>query len=234
MTMKIQIINPNTCLEMTHSMGQMAQKVALPTTQIESVSPSEGVASIEGHYDEAISAVGVLQLIQQGKLQHVDGHVIACFGDPALDAAREVADAPVIGIAEAAFHMASLVATKFSIVTTLARTKIIAEHLLYRYGFERRCAQIRCIDLPVLSLEQDRDNAYQALLVECELAKRQDGIGAIVLGCGGMSDMVQDISQQLNIPIIDGVSAAVKLLEGLHGMGITTSKWGDYAYPNLK
>lgn len=234
MQTKIQIINPNTCIEMTHSIGAAAKKVALASTEIIAQSPSSGVASIEGHYDEAISSLGVLELIQQGKAQGVDGHVIACFGDPALHAAREIADAPVIGIAEAAFHVATLIATKFSIVTTLSRTRIIAEHLLHQYGFERQCAQIRCIDLPVLALEHDRDVAYQKLLESCRAAKNQDHIGAIVLGCGGMADMAEQISQDIQIPVIDGVSAAVKLIESLNGLKLSTSKWGDYAYPNLK
>lgn len=234
MNTKIQIINPNTTLEMTHGIGAAAKKIALPSTEIIAQSPQSGVASIEGHYDEAISSVGVLELIQQGKAAGVNGHIIACFGDPALHAAREIADAPVIGIAEAAFHMATLIATKFSIVTTLSRTRIIAEHLLHQYGFERKCAQIRCIDLPVLALEHDREVAYQKLYESCRAAKEQDHIGAIVLGCGGMAEMAEQVSHDIQIPVIDGVRAAVKLIESLHSLGIKTSKWGDYAYPNQK
>ncbi|VXA57441.1 hydantoin-racemase [Acinetobacter proteolyticus] len=231
---RIQIINPNTCVEMTASIAEAARQVAAADTEIMAQSPGKGVLSIEGHYDEAMSAIGVLELIQQGKAQRVDGHIIACFGDPALHAARELAQAPVIGIAEAAFHMASLVATKFSIVTTLARTKIIAEHLLHQYGFERKCAQIRCIDLPVLALEHDKHAAYEKLLESCQQAKMHDGIGAIVLGCGGMAEMADQVSLELGIPIIDGVRAAVKLIESLHDLGIQTSKWGDYDYPLVK
>ncbi|WP_151710479.1 aspartate/glutamate racemase family protein [Acinetobacter brisouii] len=232
--MRIQVINPNTCLEMTQSIAESAIKVAADSTEIIAVSPSQGVASIEGHYDEAIASFHLLELVQQGQSQHVDGHIIACFGDPALDAARELTNAPVIGIAEAAFHMATLIATKFSIVTTLKRTKIIAEHLLHQYGYSHKCEKIHCIDLPVLDLEKNEKETYEKLLETCLRAKENDGVGAIVLGCGGMSKHVESISKQLNIPVIDGVTAAVKLLEALHGLGLRTSKWGDYDYPNQK
>ncbi len=232
--MRIQVINPNTCLEMTQSIAESAIKVAADSTEIIAVSPSQGVASIEGHYDEAIASFHLLELVKQGQSQHVDGHIIACFGDPALDAARELTDAPVIGIAEAAFHMATLIATKFSIVTTLKRTKIIAEHLLHQYGYSHKCEKIHCIDLPVLDLEKNEKETYDKLLETCLRAKENDGVGAIVLGCGGMSKHVESISKQLNIPVIDGVTAAVKLLEALHGLGLRTSKWGDYDYPNQK
>ncbi|KAA8734777.1 aspartate/glutamate racemase family protein [Acinetobacter qingfengensis] len=232
--MRIQVINPNTSLAMTVSIGKSAEKVSAENTEIIAVSPEQGVPSIEGHYDEAISALGILKLVQQGREQGVDGHVIACFGDPALHAAREVANAPVIGIAEAAFHMATLVSTKFSIVTTLSRTKIIAEHLLHQYGFVHKCAKIRCIDLPVLDLENNEQQTYQKLLENCLAAKQQDEIGAIVLGCGGMAKLAERIATEIDIPVIDGVTAAVKLIEALHGLGIKTSKWGDYNYPEKK
>ncbi|MBB6468021.1 hypothetical protein HNQ96_003905 [Aminobacter lissarensis] len=42
------------------------------------------------------------------------GYIIACFDDTGLDAARCIADAPVIGIGEAAFHMAALLAHKMA------------------------------------------------------------------------------------------------------------------------
>ena len=148
----IQVINPNTSLAMTETIGAAARAVAAGNTEILAVCPSQGVPSIEGHFDEAIAAIGVLEQIKIGREQGVCGHVIACFGDPGLLAAREMAQGPVVGIAEAAMHMATLVATRFSIVTTLPRTLIIARHLLQQYGFEHNCAALHAIDLPVLAL----------------------------------------------------------------------------------
>lgn len=227
----IQVINPNTSREMTETIGAAARRAAHPDTEIRAVCPSHGAPSIEGHVDEAIAALGVLEQIQQGKSQGVHGHVIACFGDPGLLAARELADAPVVGIAEAAMHMATLVATRFSIVTTLPRTLIIARHLLHQYGFERHCAALHAIDLPVLALEDKQGIAQQKVREQCIHAKQKDGSGAIVLGCGGMADLAVELTRELGIPVIDGVSAAVKLIESLVGMGLTTSKHGDLDYP---
>ncbi len=56
----IQVINPNTSAAMTATIGAAARAVAAPGTEIVAVCPSEGVPSIEGHFDEAIAAVGVL------------------------------------------------------------------------------------------------------------------------------------------------------------------------------
>ena len=227
----IQLINPNTSQAMTEVMAQTARSVAGMDTQILAVCPEEGAPSIEGHFDEAIAALGVLQQIKAGRDAGVDGHIIACFGDPGLLAARELAHAPVIGIAEAAMHLATMLATRFSIVTTLPRTLTIARHLLHQYGFERHCAALHAIDLPVLSLEDGSGLAQEKVREQCIAAKKSDGSGAIVLGCGGMAYLAQELTRELRIPVIDGVSAAVKMIESLAALRLTTSKHGDLDYP---
>ncbi|MCX2944753.1 aspartate/glutamate racemase family protein [Rahnella perminowiae] len=227
----IQLINPNTSQAMTGIMAQTARSVAAPETNILAVCPEEGAPSIEGHFDEAIAVLGVLQQVKAGRDAGVDGHIIACFGDPGLLAARELARAPVIGIAEAAMHLATMLATRFSIVTTLPRTLTIARHLLHQYGFERHCAALHAIDLPVLSLEDGSGLAQEKVRRQCIAAKKSDGSGAIVLGCGGMADLAQELTLELNMPVIDGVSAAVKMVESLAALRLTTGKHGDLDYP---
>lgn len=69
--------------------------------------------SIEGHHDDVRVAAGVTEQVRAGEAQGADAHVIACFGDPGLHAARELARGPGIGIAEAAFHAASLLASRW-------------------------------------------------------------------------------------------------------------------------
>ncbi|EXU77178.1 Asp/Glu racemase [Erwinia mallotivora] len=230
----IQVINPNTSLAMTQTIAQAARAVAAPGTEILAVCPTDGVPSIEGHFDEAIAAIGVLEQVKAGREQGVSGHVIACFGDPGLLAARELARGPVVGIAEAAMHMATMVATRFSVVTTLPRTVIVARHLLRQYGFEHHCAALHAIDLPVLALEDSSGLAQQKVREYCIQAKRQDGSGAIVLGCGGMAMLARELTKELAMPVIDGVGAAVKMVESLVTLGLSTSKHGDLDYPVQK
>jgi allantoin racemase len=229
--MRILVINPNTTESMTRKIGDAARAVAGPGTEILVRQPAGGPVSIEGHYDEAVSAVGVLEEVRRGEAEGVEGYVIACFGDPGLLAAREAARGPVVGIAEAAMHAATLVATGFSIVTTLARTRVIAEHLVERYGMTRFCRAIRATDLAVLDLEHEGSEARRIVLAECKRAVAEDGAGAILLGCAGMADLVAEVQAAVPVPVIDGVAAAVKLVEALVALGLGTSKVGDLAYP---
>ncbi|MDH3659494.1 MAG: aspartate/glutamate racemase family protein, partial [Alphaproteobacteria bacterium] len=152
-------------------------------------------------------------------------------GDPGVLAAREAARGPVIGIAEAAMRVACMIATRFSVVTTLARTKIIAEHLVIQNGFQHQCAKIRATDIAVLSLEQSGDRTRQAIIEESHVAVAEDEVGAIVLGCAGMADLVEEVSSAIGVPVVEGVAAAVKLAEGIVALGLGTSKHGDLAYP---
>jgi allantoin racemase len=229
--MRIKIINPTVTEAFTHKNLAAGKAVAAVGTEIISVQPSTGPVSIEGHYDEAISVVGILEEVRQGEEDGIDGYVIACFGDPGVFAAREAARGPVLGIAEAAMQVASIISTGFSIVTTLSRTKIIAEHLVKIHGFENQCRRIRATNLEVLSLEESGFQIKQQITEECRRALDEDESGAIVLGCAGMADLAAEVSAEIGAPVVEGVAAAVKLVESVVALGLGTSKVGDLAYP---
>src|SRR6188768_3389227 len=146
---------------MTAKVGVAARAVAAPGTTIDAVNPAEGPASIEGYYDEALSVPGLLSCIARAEADAAPpaGYAIACFDDTGLDAARSLARAPVVGIGEAAFHLASLVAGRFSVVTTLARSVPAIEHNLMKYGLMSRCARVRASEVPVLALEDPSGEA---------------------------------------------------------------------------
>lgn len=231
---RIHVVNPNTTRSMTDRIGQAARSIAAPGTEILLTQPDMGPVSIEGYYDEAYAVPGMLARIAEAERAGVAGHVIACFDDTGLDAARCIATAPVIGIGEAAFHAASLVAGKFSVVTTLSRSIPAIEHNLTRYGLIARCVKVRACDVPVLELENPLSNAAQLISAEIESAKAEDRAEAIVLGCAGMADLATALSSKHGLPVVDGVAAAVGLVEALARMGLKTSKRGGYAAPRAK
>lgn len=229
----IWVINPNTTQAMTDKIEECARAVAGADVSVTGVTSEIGPESIESHYDEAMSVPGVLKVVQRGKREGVDGYVIACFGDPGLDAAREVASGPVIGIAEAAMHMASHLGRGFSVVTTLKRTIGRAADLAEHYGMQRFCYGIHACEIPVLELDTDPD-ARKIITEACRDAVESDGSDAVVLGCAGMADMCAEISSELGVPVIDGVAAATLTVRSLVTMGLRTSKRGEYATPPPK
>lgn len=216
---------------MTATIGACARRVAAAGTAIVASNPPAGPAAIEGWYDEAMATPGLLAEIAAAERHACDGYVIACFGDPGLYAARELVRGPVVGIAEAAMHTASLLAPRFSVVTTLARTSGMAWHLTERYGMRRFCASVRAADVPVLALADPRSSARRRIVAECRLALERDGAEAIVLGCAGMADLCDAVAAEIDAPVIDGVTAAVKWVEALVTLGLSTAKRGEFAVP---
>ena len=229
--MHIRIINPNTTASFTKRCVAAASEVAAPGTQISGGTASFGVESVECHTDEALATAGVIDQIRQGEAAGVHGYVIACFGDTGLDAAREVARGPVVGMSEAALYAAALIAPVFSIITLPARTRIFAERVLWHAGLERRCPRVRTIDVPVQDCEESPEALLEAFLIESRIAVAQDHAEAIILGCAGLQPLVGPVSAALGIPVIEGVSAAVKQVEGLLSLGLATSKRGRWATP---
>lgn len=234
--MRIHVVNPNTSAAMTHSIAAAARRAAAPGTEIVAAGSSTGPASIESAFDEAMALPGLLLAVREAERAGVQAHVIACFGDPGLAAARELASVPVLGIAEAAMHVACLLAPSFSVITTLERTVPTAERLAWRYGFERQCRRVRATGLEVLALEHAGKDETLAQRIEhaCRLALQEDRSAAIVLGCAGMGSLADRLADALGVPVIDGVAAAVKLAEALAGARWRTSKRGDRAAPPHK
>lgn len=229
--MRIHLVNPNTTVSMTEKAAAAARAVAGPATTILARTSANGPASIEGAYDGAVAVPGMLVEIAAAEAEGVDGHVIACFDDTGLDAARALSARPVIGIGEAAFHVASLVADRFAVVTTLSRSIPVIERNLAVYGLAARCARVRASDVPVLALEEPGSGARALIAAEIRAALDTDRAEAIVLGCAGMADLAHSLSLDFGVPVVEGVAAAVKLAELLAGLGLVTAKTGLYAPP---
>jgi allantoin racemase len=232
--MRLNVVNPNTTAAMTRVIAAAAVKAARSDTTIRAVESAFGPPSIEGVYDDALAVPGLLERIKEGESEGADAHVIACFDDTGLDPARALARAPVIGIGEAAFSVAAMLAHRFSVVTTLSRSVLVIENNLLRYGLDRRCVRVRATEVPVLDLDNPASGARAKIADEIARALSDDGAEAIVLGCAGMADLAASLAAEFGVPVIDGVSAAVVMAEGLAAIGLRTSKRGGYARPLAK
>jgi allantoin racemase len=219
---------------MTEKIDMAARAAAGIDTEVIAATSAEGPTSIEGFFDGALSLPGLLEEIRKGEEDKVDAHIIACFDDTGLDAARSLATAPVVGIGEAAFHLASLIAGRFSVITTLSRSIPVLQQNLMRTGLAFRCASVRAAEVPVLALEKPNGAARQRISAEITTALREDGAEAIVLGCAGMADLAASLSAEHGVPVVEGVSAAVRLAEALVALRLQTSKFGGWASPISK
>lgn len=229
--MRITLINPNTSRAMTAKIAVAAREAAGPDVTIDAVCPATGAAAIESHVDEVLAAAAVVDLVRQDQQAGgSDAYVIACFGDPGLDAARELVDVPVIGIAEAAMHAATLAGRTFAVVTTLSRTLGRARDLVARYGMGDAAVWLTAAEIPVLELEDTGSEAAASIARLCHEAVRREA-DVIVLGCAGMADLCRMLTATAGVPVVDGVASAVGLATAMVRMGLKTSKRSEYASP---
>ena len=226
--MRIVILNPNTTAAFTDRLEALGRRIAAPNTAVAARSPGSGVPSVECHADEAVAAAALLPVIAEEEQRGTDGYVIACFGDTGLDAAREVASGPVVGMTEAALYAAAMLAPVFSIVTLPPRTIVHAARAVRHAGLSHRCARIRAIDVHVDDCVAPGAALLAAMIAESRAAIREDAAEAIILGCAGLAELVAPMSQALGLPVVDGVTVALKMAEGLVAAGLRTSKASSY------
>ena len=232
MKRKICIINPNTTRAMTQKIDLTAKKFASANTEIVSVEPNVGPESIEGFYDEAFCIPGLVEEIE--KHSDADSYIIACFDDTGLDVIRSITEKPVIGIGEAAYHIATMVAGNFTVITTLSRSIRPLTHNLKKYGLFENCVKVTAIEVPVLDLENISKDNLDKLNKGIQDTIENDNAESIILGCAGMADLAKSLETKHQLPVIEGVSSAIVLAESLVNLKIKTSKVGSYAVPRKK
>ena len=190
-----------------------------------------GPESIESHYDEALAVPGRADGDRGGRAGGADGHVIACFGDPGLDAARELATGPVVGIAEAAMHAAALLGRGFSVVTTLSRTRARPGTCPARTA--SRGAAGGCT--PATSRCSTSKPRRPGFVAKACAAARDFRIRCdmLVLGCAAMSGLAE-ITDRLGVPVVDRAGRRSNL-EALVSPCLRTSKRDEYgSFPRAK
>lgn len=236
--MKIRAVTPI----ITESFGPMIleefSRVARADTEISNVFLDSGPASVESAYDEAVAIPDVTAKVREAEKEGIDAVIINCFGDPGLDAAREVVSIPVIGPCEAAMHVAAMLGHKFSVVTVLERLIPELELHAEKYGVGWKLASARSIDLPVLDLEKGRDQFVARMVDQAAEAIEKDGAHVIVLGCTGLAGLDQQVENGLrekghDVPVIDPASIALKIAEALVDAKLAHSK-RTYPYPPEK
>jgi len=226
---RLGLLNPNTDRRHTEAMAGVAHATLPAGCEVVAVTAARGPASIESQADAAVAVGEVAAMV----IQHpgLDGYLIACFEDPGLDAARELCAAPVVGIGEAAFTAACMVAGRFAVITTLRRGIPALEDMIEHRGIGSRCVGVLALDIPVAEQGADHPDTTAAIVAAARQAVDERSAEALILACGGMADVARAVQAAAGVPVCDGVGFGAMLAYGLWRAGISTSKTGTYAPP---
>jgi Asp/Glu/hydantoin racemase len=214
---RILVLNGNTTQAVTDRIAEAARAAAPPGVEVIAATAPYGLPLIVTRADWLLSGPPILEALAARRGSY-DAAVIAVFGDPALAAAKELLDVPVLGISEAAFHAASMLGRRFGIVSFTTALRPMFEDCLDQHGLRSRCAGFR-MGSPDAGYPAGFGPAEKSTLLDLVRASiEQDGAEAVILAGGPLAGLAAVLQPEVAVPLVDGTVAAVRLAAALAGM----------------
>lgn len=231
--MNLLIVNPNISHSVTELIANEARRSISPGTELTLRTAAFGVAYIETRSEAVIGAYATLVELAEHHRGH-DAAVVAAFGDPGLEAAREMLSIPVVGLTESALMSAAMLGGRIGIVAISRRIRAWYRETVDRYGMESRLAGIRCLDEPLRDIGRVQQDKSEQLVTLCETAVSEDGADVLIIAGAPLAGLARQVENQIQVPIVDGVSCAVRQAELLARLGPRPAEAGSYAAPPSK
>ena len=230
--MKIIVFNPNTLAEMTKSIAEELEQVQSADTELFVTNPATGPQAVESAYDEVSAAREVTRMVSDAEADGFDAAVIACFSDPGLEAAREIAHIPIIGIGETAHHIAAMLGYSFSIITVAEQRIPHLAHRVMKSGLKDKLASIVPLGLTVADTEHRRSATRKAISKAGQKAVNDHKAEVLILACAGMGRYTSELEQELGVPVLSPTAAGLKMAEAMVSLRLSQSKIRMYKTPS--
>jgi Asp/Glu/hydantoin racemase len=233
MRMKILFVNPNTTRSVTDRTAAVARAAASRGTEIIAVTGRSGVPYIATRAEAVIGGREALELLAEHS-PGCDAAVIAAFGDPGLGGARELLPIPVIGLAEAAMLTACMLGRRFSVVTFATALEPWYRECVEYNGLAGRLASIRCLGSAFRDIGTVQEEKQAALADACRQVVEHDAADVVILGGAPLAGLATVIADQVPVPLVDGVAAAVRQAEVLASLRPRKATAGTFRAPDPK
>lgn len=203
------------------------RNASAPDTEVEFYPLDVGTETIESWYDVALAQPDTIRKAQQAEAAGADAVVIACFGDPGGNGAKEALSIPVVGEGEAALYLTAMLSRRFSIITVRRQTVPFMAMVTKSVGLEDKLASVRPVEHSVMDFSLD---AVDEVVAQAKAAVAEDGAEGIVMGCTGVGvDMAALVSDELEkefgyVPVVDPVKATIGMAEALVRSGYRSSR----------
>ena len=230
---RLLLINPNISDSVSQLIRTEAQRSAEPGFSIEVLTAPFGVAYIETRFEALIGAYAAAQLAAEHHARF-DAVIVAAFGDPGLAGLREALPCPVTGLTEAALASACLLGQRFSIVAISQRIRAWYRETVQANGLIDRLASIRALDEPLADIGRVQDDQGARLIALAERCVQEDGADVIVLAGAPLAGLARSLQGRLPVPVVDGVSSAVRHAQSLVALQPGRARQGSFAPPPAK
>lgn len=200
-------------------------------TKLDIITYSNGPKDLEYYYYEHLAID--LMLKDQERLNSYDAISIACFYDPGIRELREILDIPVIGIAQASVILAQIYGHRSSIIVSREKNLPKMKDNMLLYGFENKISVWQSLNMTVQELNNiDRKKLLSSTEKLVKESIELYNTEVIILGCGALSGLEDELHRKFKLPIINPIVAGIKIAETLGSLrntaNLTTSKLFDY------
>lgn len=209
------VINPNSSQAVTDGIDRAVDPLRRFGVPIECLTLAAGPIGIESQRQADLTIAPMLEL---AGAQDAAGYVIACFGDPGLQALRDQTARPVVGIQEAAVMTALTLGHRFGVIAIMPAS--IPRHLraFGAMGVLDRLAGDRALGLGVADLASP-EKSLGAMVATGKALRDVDGANVLIMGCAGMAHYRAQIEDATGLPVVEPCQAAVAMALGHIALG---------------
>ena len=207
--MRLLLINPNTTEAITQMVARAVGAMTPPGVSVHAVTAAFGPRYIASRATYAIASHGALDAYAR-HCEGADAVLLACYGDPGLDAIRELSPAPVIGLVEAAAHEAGAQGRRFGIVTGGVLWEPMLREMHRARRLDGALAAIRTVAPSGAAIAEDPDGSVALLAEACKRTLDEDGAQAVILGGAGLVGLAARVQALVGAPVICSVEAGVR------------------------
>ena len=224
--MRILLLNGNTDPAITALLAARTA-AAIPRLGLPAMEVVPATAPFGARYISTRAAVAVAgHAVLTALAEHVgadnprgfDAVIIACFGEPGIEAVRELLPIPVVGMAEASIVAALALAPRVALLTGGALWVPMLEEFCLVRGLGPDRALVRGVAPTGDMIARDPDAAI-ALLADAARAAVADGAGAVVLGGAGLAGLAPRVAPLVGVPVLDSLDCA--LVAAVRGGAVT-------------
>ena len=218
---------------------KILRSIASPDTQIDIFGLEEDpekshLGTIQSAYEASLSTTEDLECAMAAEKAGYQAVIIPCGGDPGVAPLREVLSVPVIPPGSTAKHFCSLLGPRFSVVTTGKEAPYRTE--IHERDGLLKLVSIHPIGLTVPEVRAKPEEAFEAMAREGREAVEEYRACSVTYGCMSMGFLMVDerLTEEIGVPAVNPVKAAVKMAETLIDLGMTHSKRAYPVPPSLR
>ena len=206
------VVNPNCTGWMTERVVRQVQHRLAGRAGVDALTAADGPAVIDDANSFAAGAAAA-QRVLPGRLAEqpaTGGVMLACFGDPGLDAMRALAaPRPVHGLAEAAMRQATARGLRFAVLTCGPAWVGLLTQRARDFGLADGLSGVHALPVHGRALAEAPARWQGDLQAAADRATRE-GAQALILGGAAFAGLGRLIDTEL--PVIDAIDAATDAL----------------------